>query len=633
MSHLRRVGIPHHCGRCQGWIVPTLLALLPCVARAHLDPETKKPYQIQVVLHIAENRFLTPLFHDQVERDIQAELQLTFGPLANVEVVRQHLLLRDVLSKGLQQALDGWGALSDRTTCFVLIDYASGEYRVQSRLHDGMSGLASPGVRQAQTSDRRHVAEHASRLIGRDFGLSGTVTDVGKEVEVTFRGGGLGVPLERWLKPGEVLAVARVTKEGGKLRAARIPWAVLQVITEPREGKCRCRLLNRFTEDRLTGEAGYRCVRLPTVTGALRLRLIDAATFEPLDGLQVHVRAADGDQAREYTTNREGLVTSSVPFAHVAQVEVLQGTTRLARFPVELVDDRPVTCRLKISALAEAQAPLEYRRDQWVRRLYDNLRVASSRVNALNHLLVPRSLEKARQMARHGLKSMEDEIRSLEVERSELIGLAVQNKLSPDRFLREGDQRLDELRKRKQDLAELSARLDHKIGSEKMQALFVRAQLFENEADIEEALRLYDEAIALAKPLPLEKEDADKLSKTEAHVAELRQAWTTRGPEHDQARAFVYQVWPVVEPAKLSANLAKAKQALEVCRKAGDRLTLRKLALGNAVHADNLKKRLEVLKAKETADNRTEAALVGQVALQLYQLHEEVMVIVRPEKK
>lgn len=617
-------------------LLASWLVLASAAARAQLDPEVKKPYQLQVVLHIAENRFLTPLFHDQMEREIRAQLQLALGKLANVEIVREHPLLRQVLSKGLQETLDGWKDLSDRTTCFVLIDFAAGEYRVHSRMQDGMTGLASPGVRPAQTADRRHVADTAVSLITRDFGVCGTVTGVAQEVEVTLRGGALDTALSKWVKPGEVFAVVRITHEGGKLRAARIPWTVLQVIAEPREGKCACRLLRRFAEDRLTeepGVVGYRCLRLPTITGPLRLRLIDAVTFDPLHGLQVHVRARESDKPREYTTNREGLVTSADSFAHVVQIDVLQGSTPLARFPVELVDDRAVTCRLKTSALAESQAPLEYRRDQWVRRLYDNLRVASERVAALSQL-ADRSPEAARDAARAGLKSMESEIPDLEAERSELITLAREKKLPAERFLAEGNQRLQELLQRQRELAKVLAQLDRAVGSAKTNALLARAQLLENDADIEQALQVYDKAITLLKEPPLRGEVAQELEKVETYVAQLRKAWTEeRGPEHVQARAFVYQTWPLIELAKLQANLPKARQALEACRKAEDRRTLRKLALVSAAHAANLKKRLDVLLAKESSDNRAEAARIVQVAEQLIELVAEIGATLRNEKK
>ena len=48
---------------------------------AQLDPNTKKPYQIEVVLQIASNRVFTPLFQEQLQRDVQNQLKLSFGVL------------------------------------------------------------------------------------------------------------------------------------------------------------------------------------------------------------------------------------------------------------------------------------------------------------------------------------------------------------------------------------------------------------------------------------------------------------------------------------------------------------------------------------------------------------------------
>src|SRR5262245_30544004 len=118
-------------------------------AAADLDPGSRTPYEVRVVVHFADHRALTPIFRDQLERDLRGELALALGDIAKVEITRQHPLLREVLDKGVQQALDGWQALSERTTCFVLIDYADGEYRVQIRQHDGMTGISSPAAQTA----------------------------------------------------------------------------------------------------------------------------------------------------------------------------------------------------------------------------------------------------------------------------------------------------------------------------------------------------------------------------------------------------------------------------------------------------------------------------------------------------
>src|SRR4051794_41287488 len=70
-------------------------------ARAALDPGLKTPYRLRVVLQIAEHRALTPVFQQQLERELAGQLQLTYGPLARVEVVRVHPLLRDIRARGL----------------------------------------------------------------------------------------------------------------------------------------------------------------------------------------------------------------------------------------------------------------------------------------------------------------------------------------------------------------------------------------------------------------------------------------------------------------------------------------------------------------------------------------------------
>src|SRR5207244_11497118 len=123
------------------------------------------------------------------------------------------------------------------------------------------------------------------------------------------------------------------------------------------------------------------------ITAPVRLLLIDAHTFRPLESLQIHVRARPTDKVHEYSSNADGLVLTREAYAHAVEVEVFQGNTPLARLPVAIVDERPITCRIEPSAAAESVAPLEYRRDQWLRRLFDDLRAAGERVTALNQVL------------------------------------------------------------------------------------------------------------------------------------------------------------------------------------------------------------------------------------------------------
>ncbi len=63
---VRGVGRPRWSFCCAALgIVASLNLCIP--ARAQLDSELDKPYRLQVVLHIADNRFLTPIFQEQVQ--------------------------------------------------------------------------------------------------------------------------------------------------------------------------------------------------------------------------------------------------------------------------------------------------------------------------------------------------------------------------------------------------------------------------------------------------------------------------------------------------------------------------------------------------------------------------------------
>ncbi len=603
-----------------------------CGEPSSLDPGLDRPYQLQVVLDFSENRFLTPIFQDQVERDLRDQLRQTYGPLAEVEVVRRHPLLREVQAKGLQQALDAWEELSEHKTHFVLIDYVDGRYKLQARQHDGGTGLSSPLVRQQQTIDRRLVARLAALLINSDFGLVGTVLEAGTDVRLAIQGGKRGTSLGRWLKKGDIFAVVRLHRQGSTVRSTRLPWAILQVAQEPRDGECRCRFFHRFEEDRLTsgkGILGYRGLQIATTTAPVRLRLIDDQTFQPLDRLRAHLsRDGFSGKARELTTDADGLAATEEAFANVAFVRILSGNSVVAQFPVPLVDERTVVCRVRVNPQTGLEA-LEFRKDLWVRRIYDDLLAGSARVAELNDLL-GKSLPAALERARQGAKNLHEELNTLELERDQLIDLARQLKPRPAQLdLREGQQRLEELQQRQKRLAAFITQLEAAVkeaGSKKTQNLrqmLERARLLENLADFDQAIAHYEKFLAM---------DADQ-AKVKSHLEALKKSWAVRTMEHGQAREFLLKAWPRTEVAGLKAALAEAKKAFAVCKKNGDALTPRKLPGANLAHAANLHKRLDTLKGQDTEDNRAEArALVG-VAQDLMQFHRDVNAFLTGVKK
>lgn len=603
-----------------------LLASWRFISSSEAQLALDAPYQIQVVLHVAENRFLTPLFKEQVQREARDQLQLAFGPLARVEVVSEHPLLPQILERGLQSALDGWDELSDRATHFVLIDFVQGRYELQARAHDGFTGLATPVIRQDLTNDRRLVGQRIAELVESNFSFVGNVLPAGKDAELVLKGGRLIANPERWIKPGHLFTVVRIVQDGERLRSSPIAWAVLQVKDAPRDGQCRCQWFHRFASDRLGAEPGvigYRAVQLHTDHAPLQLQLIDEDTFRPLDGvpLQIFRSGFTGkEKPSELTTNRDGLAQSRAPYTGVAFVRILSRDTHepRAQFPALILAGRTLVVRLKLGAESEGIASLNLRRDLLVRRIYDQHRVAAERVTELNVQLAAKSLEDALKTAETGKEALAKEIEELVLEQGELAKQARDKKVSID--LSEAREQIEQLRRRGIELEKFAAQLQAVIkesASPEAQArkqLLARARLLESQAEIEAALTLYAQFLA-ADP---------KQTEVRAHLESLKAAWTPKSEAHAMARKFIYQIWPTIEPAALKTQLPLAEKAFATCKQAGDYFVPMKLLHINVAHAGKLKARIDALKRSDSPDNRAEAKTILEVTDSFRRLHAEV---------
>jgi tetratricopeptide (TPR) repeat protein len=600
------------------------------MARGAVDPELKKPYQLEVVLHLADNRALTPLFQEELAHALGDQLRQTFGALAQINVRRQHPLLSEIVAKGLESALDGREQTSEIQTHFVLLDYKEGQYRLQTRAYDGMTGQATALVRRVQTGDRAAVPLLAARLIAQGFAPVGTVTPAGKRVVLAIKAGGLGAPLDRWVKTGDVFAVSRVVSQGPRLRATRIAWALLEVTDGPNNGVCRCRYLHRFQEDDLRespGVLGYRALKLATTQALVRLRFLDDETLQPLDGMPVQIVRPGTKDKVELTTNRDGLAITRTPFGPLVVVHLPGERVSL---PIEVIAGRTVVCRIKVKGGSETLAALDYRREAWLRRVYDDIRLASERARGLAQDL-GKSLQAAKVNAGEGLVNLETELSQLTQEHSELKRLAQENKLSAKQFdLREGEQRLAELREKHKKLKDFVQRIDEAIKQGEQNAalsqVLERARLLEAEAEYAQAIAIYGKVLA-ASP---------EQTKVRAHLEQLTQAWALqggKGSKHEAARAFVYDVWPKLDVGALEKNLLVAQQALATLKAADDRLTPRKMLQANALHAVKLKKEFDRLRQKDNADSRNQAKVISLVARGMVQLTEEIIAFVGPRKE
>lgn len=597
---------------------------------ANLDPELKQPYRLQVVLHIAKHPSLTDVFRDQVERELRDGLSAALGDLARVEVVRQHPRLPDVLEKGLQQGLDGWKELSNTKTHFVLIDFVRDQYEIQARQHDGLTGQPSAVVRRERVPDRRFVSRAAALLLDLDFGLVGTITDRGdgQTVRVTLKGAGLGVPLERWVRKGEVFALVRISQGAGGRWPFRVPYALLQVEETTKEGVCVCKLYHRYTDPLAMGSGtlGYRCIKLGTTQAPLRLRFVEeeAKSPTPRPNLQVNVRREGfrGEEAtrEQGTTNADGVFQTSPdkPYRHLAFVTVLDGGTEKARIPVPIIDDRPTI--VGISVRAEVGTPLLIRRNLWIQRLYENLLVQAELFKQLNELAAkPEQRPLALERAQSGLKALQADVTN-SVQELNSLRKGVQELSGATRLdLSDGEQRIADLRKIGVQLQEFISGLEKVLKEEndpkrrELLAKIERARLLETEAEFGEAIGLYQEVLK-----------GGEFPELKVRVEKLSAAWELKDAKHRQARTFIYETWPKLELRGLKDRLAQGQVALEACKEAGDTLSPQKLLKATVAHVTKLNELEATLMPMVIADDIKTAELVAEVREGLSKLIQDV---------
>jgi hypothetical protein len=618
---------------------------------AALDPELKKPYQLQVVLHYSAHRQLTQVFKDQLKRELRDSLQSQLGPMGQVEVVEEHPLLSQIETRGLQQALDAMEKSKTATpsavkTHFVLVDIVDGQYELQTSQHDGLTGLGSPIVRKARTEDRAFVAKLAALLVDRDLGMVGTVTKRldGPRFEVTIKACGLLPPPDpdkkaepfRWIKKGDVFAIAQVSRAGAGQRALRVPEAFLQVVEPPKEGVCVCRLWNRYGDpaSKLADDKsvlGYRCVKLGTGDGPLRLRLVDDKGL-PLDGLQVEVGRSGFDRKDDLvyagTTKSEGLLQTSERYANLAFVLVLDRRDPVARVPVPILEDRVAAIRVNPNVQAEEVSQLVAAKRRLVERLTEALLVQNDLRHELGELMAKSKHDAALEKARGSLRGLQEDIANLGAERVVLTagvgGLPPKAQFSIadcDQRYRELEKARDELQKFSAELEEIITKLKNDKSAQTTKALMLRGKEALDRADFGEAIRVYEEALLKSNDAKLREE-----------VDELKKGWELKGPEHEKARKFIYEVWPTLDSAqKIKDRLGDAQRAFATCKEVGDKLTPRRLYLANRTLDGRLQKQLKVLRP-DNEDDRAVIQVIEKIGPALEKLHAEVVDYLNPKK-
>jgi hypothetical protein len=609
-------------------------ALAPPAAQA--QSELNKPYDLTIVVHVAENRLLTDVFRKRIERELHDGFQAALGDMGRVTVTHEHPRLADVLARGLR-SLEDWKDRDDRKTHFVLIDYTGVHYEIQARQYDGTIGRPSPVVRYDRTRDRDFVAKAAALLVKHDFGVLGTVVagpeNAKKQVKVELRGGGLG-DMTRWVKKDDVFALA--PPDGGMMESLK--WSLLQVEQAPseeaRDGVCLCRFFHRY---RLPSIVGYRCIKLGTIETPLRIRWMqrqkvrDIVKIKPLDSpiiVEVRRYGFDNEESTklELQSDPNGYLQTidkgqEIVFHNVAFVRVAsglgEGPDAHPQIPIALVDDQPVV--IEVNASRDFNTLFTIRMSTWKRDVADSVQMQAGLFRRLEALGAdPKNRSEIIAAAASGMNRAKEDRDNLRKQREELAaeaGKVGQNLQTPIE-----DKRLQQLEEYEQALVQFLAEqkkieeTENDPQRKKWLSEIENAKLLEKELEYGKAIEIYER---------IRKEGYEN-AKLNKRVEELHKDWDARSPEHEEAREFIYRFWPTLDPSRLEENIKKAREALQTCKKFRDKIGIKKLLRGTMGHADQLTKKLEELKPDLVVDDEKEAIQLKKVSEQIVQLGRDI---------
>ncbi len=629
------------------------IVVLPGPGRAQLDPERNQPYQLRVLLDVGKDQTFTPVFQEQLRRGIQDSLQGALGNMGDVEVVTPASLKRElegmeppitperrqsiegmlelwekVAESGLLKALNDWREVSSRKTHMVQVRYHDYQFEIQARQYDGSVGMPSPIVRIARTADRALVVRTAGLLVARDFGMIGTVVtgSPGPEVEMVLKGSALD-SVNHWVAKGDVFAIAAVTGREDSLRTQRVPEAVLQVIEEPKEGKCRCRVFHRYENPLGVGPAGYRCIKLGTTEALLKLRLVDDHG-RPMGSLRLTITPAEpGTAAIDLATFADGFTRGALgPYRNLALVQVHgQGDKPLTgQIPVEIVGDRPVVIHVPFDPKAEQAGQHAYARKRLIGRLDESLLAVSGLVAEMNRASKDSKLREAMMdKARTAISNLATDLVNFKHEVALLKDSGID--VSPVR------QRITALEQRQQDFRNYIAELERVIKEEsdpkraQWAAKWANARSLEKEAQFDDAIKIYDEVL---------KEGGQHLNDA-GYVEKLKKDWELRNNDsHPKARKFIYEEWQHLKsPEELRAGVDRAKAALQTFIQLNDRMSPLMLHKANLRHAHNLAKREAELEGSSEADDAKELQLIAELAPMLIKLTDETRTFLQPNSE
>lgn len=598
-------------------LICLLAAASPLVAApAPLDPAPDTPYVWRVVVQARPHPLLPQSLRDQLVRDVKAALQPAAGPFASVDVTDLGSVTSDkweplwkAFAEKKWAALDAPAArkITGVKTHFLRVEVRAGRYRLEAKQLDGDTGLTSPVLRVQEVDAAEKLGRVAGKMLVPDFGPVATVESFDPKAGATvrFRAGNLG-PLDRFVRPGDVLAVAAVKEPvraaprygptpkptAPEPPAARdgvpYPFTLLRIVGPETPGVYRCEVLNGYRVNPLTpnpGAVGSRGMKLATVEGPVAVRLVRPATGEPVPaGGLIRAWATDADYGRgpgsgDALDLRDGVFRSARPMRNVATVTVGVGSALGRRnYPVPILGTGvPVP-------LPYEPNPEEAKRAEFAEGCEDfRSRVAEARLaqvalfDGLARLITEGKYQAALDRATRGQDQLQATDKELTAELARLRGEPGAKDSRADALLASADAMIQGLRLGEPAIRgkidDLTAAIEKSKDPARFEKEFrakevmarIRQHLEQGEGD--EALAQYDDLVKQTGQADI-KAARDKLA------AE----WAPKTEEQKKARAYLAGPWRRAATAQeMKAALPTVRESADALTKADDRHGLRGL--------------------------------------------------------
>jgi hypothetical protein len=574
------------------WLIAAVFAAFGSIGLAQekpADTSSGQQYKLRVLLRCGAHNWLSDQFRADLCANLASTLQAALGGMADVEVLdlkktpdsSWEKWWRDVDTRGLT-VLDSVAAPTGDKTHFLRVDFRNGRYEIQARQIDASTGLISP-LRQEVTDDRAFVGRLAGQMLAQDFGIVGMVEGSGDNVNVSFKGGNASAVLPRWIQKGDILALVYMSAPrppDNMSRGAIEPDSFVQVLQNPAGGKAPCRVVYRGRFNPLTqrGSVSFRCVKLPTVVGPLRLQILDDKGQPHAKALQIRVHSESfqtGESAEEEVLSPDkGMFISSRPYENIAFVRVVTGASQIARMPVAIFADRPTVTMIKIDAAAEELGQLVEARRNLLHQYNEALVVQMARREETSRLASGGKFEDALKYTKVSRSTLEQDMDRLAAQRNSLQKEIGSHPLSLDECAKYDKVFVDHKSTLNLTIFNLTQVVDEMNSPERKQkelelrTMFTQAQLHESNFDIEEAIAAYE---------AIQKKFGDQPQVTK-RLGALKPEWALKSEAQRTARDFVYKEWTKVKTAaEAEAKLPKVRESLQSLKTASDQLSLYKL--------------------------------------------------------